>query len=146
MTRSLALALALAGMLGIVGAGLAEAAGPVTVKLTPQNNSGESGNGHAHGGRNEDKGAVAINGAPAGVPQPLHVHKGTCAQLDPKPAYGLTTLTDGKSETTIDVPLTQLQTGGVRDQRPQVRPGREHVRLLREHPRRVVGTGNRYGG
>ena len=40
------------------------------------------------------------------------VHKGTCAQLDPKPAYGLTTLSNGKSETTIDVPVASLQTGG----------------------------------
>ena len=112
MTRSLALALALAGLLGIVGAGLAEAAGPVTVQLAPQNNSGESGTATLTADGTKTKVAVVIKGGPAGVPQPLHVHKGTCAQLDPKPAYGLTTLTGGKSETTIDVPLTQLQTGG----------------------------------
>ena len=39
----------------------------------------------------------------------MHVHKGTCAQLDPAPSYGLTTLADGKSETVIDVPLSTLQ-------------------------------------
>jgi hypothetical protein len=46
------------------------------------------------------------------VAQPLHVHKGACAKLDPKPAYGLATLTNGKSETTIDVPLASLEAGG----------------------------------
>ena len=112
MSRYLGLALAMAGMLGLAGAGRAEAAGPVIVQLTPQNASGESGTATLTEQGTKTKVVVGINGAPAGVAQPLHVHKGTCAQLDPKPAYGLTTLTDGKSETTIDVSLTQLQTGG----------------------------------
>jgi Cu/Zn superoxide dismutase len=112
MTRSLALALAMAGMLGAAGAGLAEAAGPVIVQLTPQNNSGETGTATLTEQGTKTKVVVGINGAPAGVAQPLHVHKGTCAKLDPKPTYGLTTLTDGKSETTIDVSLNALQTGG----------------------------------
>jgi len=112
MIRSLALALAMAGMLGVAGASLAEAAGPVIVQLTPQNNSGETGTATLTEQGTKTKVVVGINGAPAGVAQPLHVHKGTCAKLDPKPAYGLTTLTDGKSETTIDVSLTALQTGG----------------------------------
>jgi hypothetical protein len=42
-------------------------------------------------------------------PQPVHIHKGTCAQLDAKPAYGLTTLADGKSETVIDQPPSTRQ-------------------------------------
>jgi hypothetical protein len=94
------------------GIGLADAAGPVIVQLTPQNNSGESGTATLTEVGAKTKVVVAVNGAPAGVAQPLHVHKGPCAKLDPKPAYGLTTLTNGKSETTIDVPLMQLQTGG----------------------------------
>ena len=55
---------------------------------------------------------VEVKGAPAGEAQPLHVHKGTRALLDPKPAYGLATLTSGKSETTLDVPLASLEAGG----------------------------------
>jgi Cu/Zn superoxide dismutase len=110
MARYLSLALALAGMLAIAGTGPAQAAGPVTVQLTPQNSSGETGTATLTPEGNKTKVAVAINGAPAGVAQPLHVHKGTCTQLDPKPAYGLTTLSNGKSETTIDVPLNTLQT------------------------------------
>jgi hypothetical protein len=95
----------------VAAAGIADAAGPLRVPLTQQNGSGESGTATLTEEGSKTKVVVAINGAPAGVAQPLHVHKGTCANLDAAPAYGLTTLTDGKSETTIDVPLTALQQG-----------------------------------
>lgn len=111
MTRHIALALALIGLLGFAGAGLAQAAEPVRMSLTPQGNSGESGTALLTDEGNKTKVVVQINGQPAGTPQPLHIHKGTCANLDPAPAYGLTTLADGKSETTVDVPLTALRTG-----------------------------------
>lgn len=112
MVRSLRLAVATAGMMVAAGVGPAGAAGPVNVPLTPQSNSGESGTATLTEAGAKTKVVIAVTGAPAGVAQPLHVHKGTCAKLDPKPAYGLTTLTNGKSETTIDVPLRTLQTGG----------------------------------
>jgi len=112
MIRYLGLVLAIAGMLGVVVAGPAEAAGPVTVQLTPQSNSGESGTATLSEQGTKTKVVLAVTGQPAGVAQPVHIHKGTCAQLDPKPAYGLTTLTKGKSETTVDVPMTSLQAGG----------------------------------
>ena len=93
----------------LVGASLANAAGPLTVQLGPQNNSNEKGSATLTEEGTKTKVSVNVTGAPAGVPQPLHIHKGTCAQLDPKPAYGLATLINGKSETTIDVPLASLQ-------------------------------------
>ncbi len=110
MTRILGLVLAVGGLLA--GIGLGYAAGPVTIQLTPQNNSGESGTAVLTEVGAKTKVVVAVNGAPAGVGQPMHIHKGTCANLDPAPAFGLTTLTAGKSETTVDVPLTNLQQGG----------------------------------
>lgn len=112
MTRSVGIALALAGMLGVAGARPAVAVGPVTVQLTPQNNSSETGTATLTEAEGKTKVVIAVKGQPAGVPQPVHVHKGTCSQLDPKPAYGLATLTDGKSETTIDASLASLQSGG----------------------------------
>jgi Cu/Zn superoxide dismutase len=112
MVRFLGFVLVMAGMLGVTVTGPAEAAGPVTVQLTPQSNSGESGTATLSEQGPKTKVVVAVNGQPAGVPQPLHIHKGTCVQLDPKPAYGLATLTNGKSETTVDVPLATLQAGG----------------------------------
>lgn len=111
MLRSVGLALAVLGILAVGGAGVVYAAEPITVQLTPLNNSGESGTAVLTDAGAKTKVVVQIKGAPAGVGQPLHVHKGTCAQLDAKPAYGLTTLTGGKSETTIDVPIGDLRKG-----------------------------------
>ena len=56
--------------------------------------------------------AVSVTGQPAGVAQPMHIHKGTCDKLDPKPTYGLPSLINGKSEATVDVSLADLQKGG----------------------------------
>jgi Cu/Zn superoxide dismutase len=87
------------------------AAGPVTVTLKPQNNSGESGTATLTEEGSKTKVTVSVTGQPAGTPQPMHIHKGTCAQLDPKPTYGLPSLVDGKSEATVDVSLEDLQHG-----------------------------------
>jgi len=112
MTRSLRRMLAVAAVLAVSAAGTARAAGPTTVKLEPQNSSGESGTATLTEQGSKTKVSVDVKGGQAGVAQPIHVHKGTCDKLDPKPAYGLTTLTNGKSETTIDVPLSTLEKGG----------------------------------
>ena len=88
------------------------AADPVTVTLKPQNGSGESGTATLTDEGGKTKVVVSVTGQPAGTPQPMHIHKGTCATLDPKPTYGLPTLIDGKSEATVDVSLNDLQMGG----------------------------------
>jgi hypothetical protein len=115
MTRTIGWVLALSGLalsgLLTTGIGLADAAEPITVQLGPQNNSGESGTAVLTDAGPKTKVVIEVKGAPAGVGQPVHVHKGTCAQLDAKPAFGLTTLTNGKSETTIDVPIGDLRKG-----------------------------------
>jgi len=109
MLRSLGPVLGLVAMVIFVSGTFAEAQ-DVNVNLGPQNSSGESGTATLSDvGGNKTKVVIAVSGQPSGVPQPVHVHKGTCAQLDPAPAYGLTTLTDGKSETVIDQPLSSLQ-------------------------------------
>ena len=58
-------------------------------KLQPQNSSGESGTATlTKSGANQTKVVLEVKGAPSGA-QPVHIHKGTCAKLDPKPAYPL---------------------------------------------------------
>ncbi|HVL26105.1 MAG TPA: hypothetical protein VM450_18575 [Thermomicrobiales bacterium] len=62
--------------------------------------------------------AIAAQGATAspmaGAAHPSHIHKGTCAELDPNPAYPLNDVTqigDGavaSSTTTVDVSLDDL--------------------------------------
>jgi hypothetical protein len=69
------------------------------IPLEAQNNSGESGTATLMDG---EKGLIVQLRITGGGPsQPVHIHKGTCANLDPKPAYPLTTITNGTSETTI---------------------------------------------
>jgi hypothetical protein len=109
MIRSLGLMLGLVAM-AIFASGTFAEAQDVSVKLGPLNSSGESGTATLSDiGGNKTKVVIAVTGQPANVPQPVHVHKGTCAQMDPAPAYGLTTMSDGKSETVIDQPLSSLQ-------------------------------------
>ncbi len=89
---------------------LAAPAHALTVQLKPQNSSGESGTATlTDAGSGKTKVTVEVTGQPSGTPQPMHIHKGTCAQLDPKPAYGLPALTNGKAEATVNVPLAMLQ-------------------------------------
>jgi len=55
--------------------------------------------------------AVRIAPSPAGVPQPMHIHEGTCANLGPV-ALSLRDVDRGLSWTTLrGVSLTDLQTG-----------------------------------
>jgi hypothetical protein len=55
--------------------------------------------------------SIDITGAPA-EPQPAHIHKGTCANLDPAPAYPLNNVVNGHSKTVVNVPLASLTAGG----------------------------------
>jgi hypothetical protein len=71
----------------------------LTVKLSEQNKSGETGVATLTDTADGLMVVLKLDGAPAGVPQPAHIHKGTCEKLDPKPAYPLSSAIDGKSTT-----------------------------------------------
>lgn len=99
---------ALALVVGVAAG--ARAADSITVKLEPQSNSGESGTATlTEAGANQTKVVIETTGAPAGVAQPVHIHKGTCDKLDPKPAYPLSNVVNGKSETTVKASLKSLE-------------------------------------
>jgi hypothetical protein len=88
------------------------AAGPVKFTLHPQNHSGETG--YVTMTQDGDNVVVAVTttNAPDATAQPIHIHKGTCDTLDPKPAYPLTTLQGGTSTTTLKgMTLGQLENG-----------------------------------
>ena len=76
-----------------------------------QNASGESGTVTLTPMGDKTRVDVALVGGPADTPQPAHIHPGSCAKLDPKPKYPLTTVVDGYSTTIVDVPIAQLTTG-----------------------------------
>lgn len=88
-------------------------AGHYVFALAPQNGSGESGTVTLTPAGDKTRVDVAIANTPAGVAQPVHIHAGSCAKLDPKPKYPLTTVIDGVSTTTVDVPIAQLLAGGL---------------------------------
>jgi hypothetical protein len=100
------LALAVAGCGGSGGG--SSGSGKVTVDLGQQNGSGESGTATLT--KEGDKTKVEIdltNGSDTA--QPAHIHKGTCAKLNPTPEYALTNVQSGKSTTTVDASLDTLQ-------------------------------------
>jgi hypothetical protein len=98
-------------LLGVTTSALA--ADSATAKLAPQNNSGESGTATlTKAGDNQTKVVLDVKGAPSGTPQPVHIHKGTCDKLDPKPAYPLSPVVNGKSESTVNASLDSLEKGG----------------------------------
>jgi hypothetical protein len=81
--------------------------GAVKVTFAPQNNSGETGVGYLMADGTRTKVMLALKGAPSGA-QPVHIHPGTCAKLGAKPAYSLSDVVNGKSNSEIDVPLAKL--------------------------------------
>lgn len=90
-------------------AGAASAAAPVTVTLSAQNNSGETGTAELTDmGGGKTKVVIMLKGQPAGVAQPAHIHEGTCSSLNPTPKYPLTAVSNGKSESTVNVALADL--------------------------------------
>jgi hypothetical protein len=89
-------------------------AADVTVQLSAQSSSGESGTATLSDmGANQTKVTLKLTGAPAGTPQPAHVHVGTCATLDPSPKYPLKSVENGESETVLDVSLDTLTAGNL---------------------------------
>lgn len=78
----------------------------VTVSLNALSDSGEQGTAVLSDVDGKTKVTVLISGAPT-TAQPMHIHTGSC----PTPGavtYPLTSLTNGSSETVLDVPLATI--------------------------------------
>ena len=88
--------------------------GAVTVNLTEQNGSGESGTATLTKEGDKTKVALDLQSPSATMmsePQPAHIHKGSCATLDPTPLYALADVKNGRSTSTVDVKLDVLRQG-----------------------------------
>lgn len=106
LSTFIALVLGFATFLAVVGG--ASAADTITVQLSPQNNSGQSGTATLTD-LGDGTTRVVLNLTDIGsASQPVHIHDGTCATLNPTPKYPLTNLVNGKSETVVKVSLSQL--------------------------------------
>jgi len=96
---------------GSMAGGSTSAMGSMDVTLNAQNSSGQSGTATITKKSDADI-TVSINlSNGSSTPQPAHIHKGTCANLDPKPLYPLTNVVNGKSETEVMVNMADLAKG-----------------------------------
>jgi hypothetical protein len=88
--------------------------GEVTVTLAEQNGSAESGTATLTKEGDRTKVVIDLQSSSATMaspPQPAHIHKGSCAELDPTPAYALADVKDGASTSTVDAKLDDLRKG-----------------------------------
>lgn len=84
------------------------AANSITVAVGEENDSGESGPADLVEEDGETTVSISLDGAPAGVSQPAHIHSGAC----PTPGeviYPLNNVVDGISETVLDVNIEKLK-------------------------------------
>jgi hypothetical protein len=107
---------ALIALLPFVAAGAASAQGSmmpqtVTVPISAQNGSGETGTATLAQSGADVTVTIALTGAGAD-PEPAHIHTGTCSNLNPAPMYPLSNVVNGNSVSTVKgVSLASLQTG-----------------------------------
>jgi hypothetical protein len=85
-----------------------EFGGDLTVPLVAQNDSGQDGEATLSEVDSDTTRVVLDVESPPGNPQPAHIHRGSCQNLDPEPAYGLDNVVDGKSTTEVNVAIEDL--------------------------------------
>jgi hypothetical protein len=85
-----------------------------TVNLAAESGSAESGTATLTKVGDKTKVVIDLNSKSAvavSQPQPAHIHKGSCAKLNPTPEYALANVHSGKSTTTVNVKLDNLHNG-----------------------------------
>ena len=80
----------------------------ITVELTEENDSGESGRARLVEENGQVTVTISMDGAPEDVSQPAHIHLGSCPEVGGI-QYPLTNILNGESITTINVTLDQLK-------------------------------------
>jgi hypothetical protein len=105
-----ALVLAFAATLIFAGCGGDddEFSGDVAVPLVMQNDSGQDGEATLSEVDSDTTRVVLEVSNPPGDPQPAHIHRGSCENLDPAPAYPLENVVDGKSTSEVNVAIEDL--------------------------------------
>ena len=107
--KRLALGLSIVALLA--GCGSDGGSDEITVSLGEQNGSTQSGEATLTRVDDSTTHVVLSIGGGGNTPQPAHIHKGSCAQLDPTPTYPLEDVVDGESSTHVNVSLDELRDG-----------------------------------
>lgn len=85
----------------------------LTIELAEENDSGQTGTATLTAvGPNETEVVVDVTNPPA-ESQPVHIHEGSCDDIDPQPLHGLPNLMDGHTESTVPASLDELTAGGL---------------------------------
>jgi hypothetical protein len=85
----------------------------VMVELAEQNGSGESGTATLTAMGDRTRVVLELTN-PTTDSQPAHIHEGSCGPgLNPEPLHGLVNAMQGRSETVVNVPLSELTAGGL---------------------------------
>ena len=107
--RSLALILAASAVLTSCGGdGGSE---PLTVSLAEQSGSTQSGEAILTAVDDSTTRVEISIGSGGDTPQPAHIHKGSCENLDPQPEYALDDVVAGESSTEVKASLDELRDG-----------------------------------
>lgn len=122
MTHNAIMSIFLGGAFALVlGGPLAQAADKsaapdkgktVSVSLGEQNGSSESGTAQLSAeGPDRTRVVLTLKGGPGKVAQPAHIHEGSCAKLDPKPKYPLSSVENGRSTSVVPASMDSLLNG-----------------------------------
>lgn len=82
----------------------------VFVMLAAQNGSRESGTATLTPLGDRTKVVLELK-SPVAPTQPAHIHEGSCDELDPSPAYGLSDVESGTSTSVVKAKLSDLRRG-----------------------------------
>ncbi|HEY9179705.1 MAG TPA: hypothetical protein VIO32_03235 [Candidatus Baltobacteraceae bacterium] len=82
----------------------------VTVSLGALNGSGENGAATLRADGGKTIVTIKLSGG-SDIEQPAHFHIGSCDRYQPRPLYPLNDVVNGKSTTTLQIPIAKL-TGG----------------------------------
>ena len=83
-------------------------ASSASVPLREQGSSGQSGTATFTSQGSTTRVVIALSNPPA-VPQPSHIHQGTCESPNPQPAFPLDDVEGGTAETTVKASLEALR-------------------------------------
>jgi len=113
---AMALAVAALGLSACGGGGADQGQGGgggsgLEIELRALNGSGQ--NGTATLAQTENGVNILVDTVqPPALPwQPVHIHQGTCDNLDPNPAFPLPNMEDGLAADTIDTTIEELKSG-----------------------------------
>jgi hypothetical protein len=93
------------------GSGSGSGSDELTVSLAEQSGSAQSGEAVLTAVDDSTTRVEISLGGGGETPQPAHIHKGSCANLNPEPEHALEDVVAGESSTEVNVSLDELRDG-----------------------------------